>query len=329
MGHAMNPARRRFLQLAASAAALPIASRIAAAQSYPTRPVRIVSGFPPGGISDTYARLTAQWLSEHMGQQFIVENRPGAGGNIAAESVARTEPDGYTLLLTTSADAWNSTLYVNNKFNLVRDLVPVAPVSRGPGVLVVHPSLAAKTVPELIAHVKDNPGKVTMASAGIGSAPHMFWELFRSRTGVNMVHVPYRGGGPAITDLLAGQVLTYFGTMASAVAHIKAGTLRALAVTAANRLAVLPDVPAMAEILPGYEASIFVGISAPRGTPREIVERLNREINAGVADAKMRQRIADLGDLPLTMSVTEFGKLASDESEKWATVIRTANIKAE
>jgi tripartite-type tricarboxylate transporter receptor subunit TctC len=325
----MTLVRRRFLELLAGAAAPPFALPIANAQSYPARPVRIVSGFPPGGISDTYARLIAQWLSEHMGQQFIVENRPGAGGNIAAESVARADPDGYTLLLTTSADAWNSTLYVNNKFNLVRDLVPVAPVSRGPGVLVVHPSLAVKTVAELIAHVKENPGKVTMASAGIGSAPHMFWELFRTRTGVNMVHVPYRGGGPAITDLLAGQVLSYFGTMASAVAQIKAGTLRALAVTAASRLAVLPDVPAMAEVLPGYEASIFVGISAPRGTPAEIVTRLNREINAGVGDDKLRQRIADLGDLPLAMSVAEFGKLAADESEKWATVIRTANIKAE
>jgi tripartite-type tricarboxylate transporter receptor subunit TctC len=325
----MTLVRRRFIELLAGASALPFALPIANAQSYPARPVRIVSGFPPGGISDTYARLIAQWLSEHMGQQFIVENRPGAGGNIAAESVARADPDGYTLLLTTSADAWNSTLYVNNKFNLVRDLVPVAPVSRGPGVLVVHPSLAVKTVAELIAHVKENPGKVTMASAGIGSAPHMFWELFRTRTGVNMVHVPYRGGGPAITDLLAGQVLSYFGTMASAVAQIKAGTLRALAVTAASRLAVLPDVPAMAEVLPGYEASIFVGISAPRGTPAEIVTRLNREINAGVGDDKLRQRIADLGDLPLAMSVAEFGKLAADESEKWATVIRTANIKAE
>jgi tripartite-type tricarboxylate transporter receptor subunit TctC len=325
----MTLARRRFLHLLAGAAALPLAPRIATAQSYPARPVRIVSGFPPGGISDTYARLIAQWLSERMGQQFIVENRPGAGGNIAAEAVARAEPDGYTLLLTTSADAWNSTLYVNNKFNLVRDLAPVAPVSRGPGVLVVHPSLAAQTVPELIVYVKDNPGKVTMASAGIGSAPHMFWELFRSRTGVNMVHVPYRGGGPAITDLLAGQVLSYFGTMASAIAHIKAGKLRALAVTSAQRLTVLPDVPAMAEVLPGYEASIFVGISAPRGTPGDTVERLNREINLGVRDAKLLRLIADLGDQPLAMSIAEFSRLAAQESDKWASVIRSANIKAE
>lgn len=325
----MKFSRRQILHLAAGFAALPIASRLAWAETYPTRPVRIVSGFPPGGISDTYARLTAQWLSEHMGQQFIVENRPGAGGNIAAESVARAAPDGYTLLLTTSADAWNSTLYANNKFNLARDLAPVAPVARGPGVLVVHPSLSAKTVAELIAYVKANPGKVTMASAGIGSAPHMFWELFRNQTGVDMVHVPYRGGGPAITDLIAGQVLSYFGTMASAVEHVKAGKLRALAVTAAKRVAVLPDVPAMSEILPGYEASIFVGISAPHGTPAEIVQALNREITAGVADPKFQQRIVGLGDLPLSMSVPEFTKLANDETEKWAKVIRTANIRAE
>jgi tripartite-type tricarboxylate transporter receptor subunit TctC len=326
---AMRLSRRKFLLLSAAAVAPPVLSRAALAQAYPMRPPHIVSGFPPGGISDTYARLTAQWLSEHAGQQFIVENRPGAGGNIAAESVARAAPDGYTLLLTTSADAWNSTLYANNKFNLVRDLAPIAPVARGPGVLVVHPSLAAKTVPELIAYAKANPGKVTMASAGIGSAPHMFWELFRSQTGVNMVHVPYRGGGPAITDLIAGQVLCYFGTMASAVEHVKAGKLRALAVTSAKRLPVLPDVSAMAEILPGYEASLFVGISAPRGTPADIIEKLNRDINAGLADAKFKQRIVELGDLPLSMSVAEFTKLAADETEKWGKVIRTANIKAE
>lgn len=325
----MRIQRRQFLHLLAGAAALPVLSRTASAENYPSRPPHIVSGFPPGGISDTYARLTAQWLSEHMGQQFIVENRPGAGGNIAAESVARSDPDGYTLLLTTSADAWNSTLYVNNKFNLARDLAPVGTVSRGPGVLVVHPSLPAKTVPELIAYVKDNPGKVTMASAGIGSAPHMFWELFRSRTGVNMVHVPYRGGGPAVTDLLAGQVLSYFGTMASAVEQIKGGKLRALAVTAAKRLAVLPDVPAMSEYLPDYEASIFVGISAPRGTHAEIIQALNKQITAAVADDKFRQRIVGLGDLPLAMSAAEFTKLAADEQEKWAKVIKAANIRAE
>jgi tripartite-type tricarboxylate transporter receptor subunit TctC len=321
--------RRTFLRLAAGAAAMPSLPRIAGAQAYPTRPPHIVSGFPPGGISDTYARLIAQWLSERIGLQFIVENRPGAGGNIAAESVARAPPDGYTLLLTTSADAWNSTLYVNNKFNLVRDLTPVATASRGPGVLVVHPSLAAKSVPELIAYVKANPGKVTMASAGVGSAPHMFWELFRSVSGVSMVHVPYRGGGPAVTDLIAGQVQSYFGTMASAIEHVKAGKLRALAVTTKTRVTVLPDVPAMAEFLPGYDASIFVGISAPHGTPADIVERLNREITAGVADPKLQQRIANLGDVPLSLSTAEFTRLAADETEKWAKVIKSANIRAE
>ena len=321
--------RRQFLQLAAGTVTAPLVSHVAFAQSYPTRPVRIVSGFPPGGISDTYARLTAQWLSERMGQQFIVENRPGAGGNLALESVARAAPDGYTLLLTTSADAWNTTLYVNTKSALAQDFTPVATVARGPGVLVVHPSVSAKSVPELIAAAQANPGKLTMASAGIGSAPHMFWELFRTLSGVNMVHVPYRGGGPAVTDLIAGQVLTYFGTMASAVAHVKAGKLRALAMTTRTRSPVLPDVPAMAEFLPGYDASIFVGIAAPRGTPADIVERLNREISAGVADAKFRQRTTELGDLPLSLSTAEFAKLVAEETDKWGKVIRTANIKAE
>ncbi len=321
--------RRNFLQLAAVAAALPLLPRAAFAQDYPTRPVRIVSGFPPGGISDTYARLIALSLSERLPQQFIVENRPGAGGNIAAESVAKSPPDGYTLLLTTSADAWNSTLYVNGKFNLVRDCAPIAPVSRGAGVLVVHPSVPAKSVPELIAQAKADPGKITMATAGIGSAPHMFWELFRNLTGVNMVHVPYRGGGPAVTDLIGGQVMAYFGTMASVLEQIKAGKLRALAMTTATRNSALPDVPAMAEFLPGYDASIFVGISAPRGTPAEIVEKLNREIKLGFADAKLQKRIADLGDAPMSMSVAEFTKLVADEFEKWAKVIRAANIRAE
>lgn len=321
--------RRQFLHLAAGTVTAPLVSHVAFAQSYPTRPVRIVSGFPPGGISDTYARLTAQWLSERMGQQFIVENRPGAGGNLALESVARAAPDGYTLLLTTSADAWNTTLYVNTKSALAQDFTPVATVARGPGVLVVHPSVSAESVPELIAAAQANPGKLTMASAGIGSAPHMFWELFRTLSGVNMVHVPYRGGGPAVTDLIAGQVLTYFGTMASAVAHVKAGKLRALAMTTRTRSPVLPDVPAMNEFLPGYDASIFVGIAAPRGTPADIVERLNRKISAGVADAKFRQRTTELGDLPLSLSTAEFTKLVAEETDKWGKVIRTANIKAE
>jgi tripartite-type tricarboxylate transporter receptor subunit TctC len=321
--------RRSVLHLGAGAATLAALPRVAWAQAYPTRPPRIVSGFPPGGINDTYARLIGQWLSERLGQQFIVEDRTGAGGTIAAESVARATPDGYTLLLTTSADAWNSTLYVNNKVNLARDFTPVAPLARGPGVLVVHPSVSARSVPELIAYAKENPGKLTVASAGIGSAPHMYWELFRSLTAVNIVHVPYRGGGPAVTDLIAGQVLIYFGTMAATLEHIKAGRLRPLAVTTASRTTALPDVPSLAKFLPGYEASIFVGVSTPRDTPAEIVERLNREINTALADPKFLQRIADLGDVPLSLSTSDFAKLVADETEKWAKVIRTANIRAE
>jgi tripartite-type tricarboxylate transporter receptor subunit TctC len=259
--------RRRFLHLAAGATALPAVLRRAWAQAYPSRPVRIVCGYPPGGVVDIYARLIAQWLSELLGQQFIVENKPGAGGTIAAETVVRAVPDGHALLLATSADAWNTTLYDNLKFNFARDVAAVAPISRGPGVLVLHPSLPPKSVPELIAYAKNNPGKVTVASAGIGSAPHMYWELFRSVTGVEMLHVPYRGGGPALTDLLGGQVQAYFGTSASTIEYVRTGKLRALAVTSATRAAALPEVPAMAEFLPTYEASIYVGIVAPRNTP--------------------------------------------------------------
>jgi tripartite-type tricarboxylate transporter receptor subunit TctC len=325
----MKASRRDFLRLTAAAAALVTGSASAWAQAYPIRPVRIVAGFPPGGITDTYARLLAQWLSEQLGQQFIVENRPGAGGTLAAETVAKSAPDGYTLLLTTSADAWNATLYSNLNFNVLRDFTPVATISRGPGVLVVNPSLAAKSVPELIAYAKSNPGKVTVASAGIGSAPHMYWELFRSVTGVDMVHVPYRGGGPAVTDLLGGQVLVYFGTFASTIENVRAGKLRALAVTSTARTAVLPDVPAMAEFLPGYEASIYVGIAAPRGTPDEIIERLNKTINLAFAEGKITQRIAELGDAPLSLSTSDFAKLVVAETEKWRKVIAAGNVRAE
>jgi tripartite-type tricarboxylate transporter receptor subunit TctC len=299
------------------------------AQSYPTRPARIVCGYPPGGVVDIYARLIAQWLSERLGQQFIVENKPGAGGTIAAETVVRALPDGYTLLLATSADAWNTTLYDNLKFTFARDVAAVAPMSRGPGVLVVHPSVPLKSVPELITYAKGNPNKIAVASAGIGSAPHMYWELFRNVTGVDMLHVPYRGGGPAITDLLGGQVQAYFGTSASAIEYVRTGKLRPLAVTTATRAAVLPDVPAMAEFLPAYEASIYVGIVAPRNTPAEIVSRLNQEINLALADPKIKQRISELADTPLSLSAVEFGKLIADETEKWGKVIRAANIKPE
>jgi tripartite-type tricarboxylate transporter receptor subunit TctC len=321
--------RRRFLALAAGAAALLALSSTAQAQGYPSRPVHIVSGFPPGGVNDTYARLIGQWLSERLGQQFIIENRAGAGGNLAAESVVRAAPDGYTLLVTTSADAWNATLYDNLRFNFVRDIAPVAPFARAPGVLVVHPSVRAKTVPELIADAKSNPGKITVASAGVGSAPHMYWELFRSLSGVEMLHVPYRGGGPAVIDLLAGQVQIYFGTTASSIEYIRAGRLRALAVTTANRVAALPDVPSLAEYLPDYDASIFIGLAAPRGTPAEIIDKLNQQINIALDDPRIRQRIADLGDVPLSLSPAEFAKLIVGETEKWGKVIRAANIRAE
>jgi tripartite-type tricarboxylate transporter receptor subunit TctC len=321
--------RRTFLQLAASATTLSAVPRFAWGQSYPSRPVRIISGFPPGGINDTYARLIGQWLSERLGQQFIVENRPGAGGNIAAETMVRAAPDGYTLLLTTSADAWNTTLYDNLKFNYVRDIAPVAPIARGPGVLVVHPSVPAGSVAELIAEAKRNPGKITVASAGIGSAPHMYWELFRSLAGVEMLHVPYRGGGPALTDLLGGQVQLYFGTTASSIEYVRTGKLRPLGVTSATRAAVLPDVPALAEFLPGYDASIYVGIAAPRNTPGEIIQRLSEEIHLALSDPKFTSRIAELGDTPLALSTSEFAKLVVDETEKWSRVIRAANIRAE
>jgi tripartite-type tricarboxylate transporter receptor subunit TctC len=325
----MKLARRKLLRWLGGAAAFPAISRTALAQSYPTRPARILSGFPPGGISDTYARLIAQWLSMQLGQQFIVENRPGAGGNLAAEAVAKAAPDGYTLLLTTSADAWNATLYQNLNFNIVRDFVPIGTISRGAGLLVVNPSLPVKTVPELIAYAKEHPGKLTVASAGIGSLPHMFWELFHSKTGVNMVHVPYRGAGPAVVDLLAGQVQVYFGSFAASIELVRTGKLRALAVTTATRAPALPDVPAMAEYLPGFEASIYVGLAAPRGTPDAIVDKLNRTMSAALADATIKRRIAELGDAPLSLSPAEFTKLVADEYEKWAVVIRAAGVRAE
>jgi tripartite-type tricarboxylate transporter receptor subunit TctC len=329
MEHAMTLSRRNLLRVVAGVAALPMATRLAQAQGYPTHPARILAGFPPGGVSDTYARLVAQWLSDHLGQQFIVENRPGAGGNLAAEGVAKSPPDGYTLLLTTSADAWNATLYQNLNFNIIRDFAPVATMSRGAGVLVVNPSLPVKSVPELIAYAKAKPGKITVASAGIGSAPHMYWELFRSKTGVNMVHVPYRGGGPAVADLLGDHVDAYFGTSAAVIGYVKAGKLRALGVTSAKRLPALPDVPAIGEFVPGYEATIYVGIAAPHETPAEIVDTLHRTINLSLTDPKMTARIADLGDAPLALSTAEFQKLVVDETQKWAAVIKSAGVRAE
>jgi tripartite-type tricarboxylate transporter receptor subunit TctC len=321
--------RRGFLFLTAGALATPATSRIAGAQTYPVRPVRIVTGFPAGGITDTYARLIGRWLSERHGRPYIVEYRPGAAGNLATESVAKAAPDGYTLLLASSADAWNATLYDNLKFNFIRDLAPIASISRGIGVLLVHPSLPAKSVSELIAYARRNPGKISVGSAGVGSLPHVYWEMFRNLAAVDMLHVPYRGGAPALTDLLGNQVQMYFGTPAVALEHIKVGRLRPLAVTGATRTATLPDVPALAEILPTYEASCYFGIAAPRHTPVEIINTLNQEINLGLADRTIARRIVEFGDEVLALSPSTFRKLIADETEKWAKVIRAGNIKAE
>jgi tripartite-type tricarboxylate transporter receptor subunit TctC len=323
------PHRRHFLHLAASAAVLPAVSRFAWAQAYPSRPVRIVVGFPPGGSNDIHARLIAQRLSERLGQQFIVENRGGAGGSLATETVARSAPDGYTLLLSSATDSWNAALYPNLKFDFIRDIAPVASIAIGMGVLVVNPSFPARSVPELIAAARSHPGKITVASAGVGSAPHLFWELFRSLTKVDMLHVPYRGGGPAVTDLLAGQVQLYFSTMAASIEYIRADKLRALAVTAATRWEGLPNIPTVAEFVPNYDATAWWGIGAPKNTPVEIIQKLNTEINAGLADPKLKERFADLGSTVFVNSPAGFGKFTVDFTEKWDGVIRAANIKAE
>jgi tripartite-type tricarboxylate transporter receptor subunit TctC len=321
--------RRKFLHLAAGAAALPFAPNVARAQAYPARPVRIIAGFPPGGSNDLYARLIAQWLSERLGQQFFVENRPGAGGNLGTEAAANAPADGYTLLLAFSGDAWNATLYGNLRFNFIRDFEPVASVARGMDVLVVHGSVPVKSVPELIAAAKADPGKITMATAGIGSAPHMCWELFRSMTGIDMLHVPYRGSGPALTDLLGGQVQAYMPTLVSAIEHIRAGKFRTLAVTAASRASVLPDIPALSEFVPGYDATIWWGIAARKGTPVDILEKLHAEINAGLAHPALSGRIAELGDAAFASSRDDFARVIADDTTKWANVIRTAGIRAE
>jgi tripartite-type tricarboxylate transporter receptor subunit TctC len=323
----MKLPRRRFLQLAAGAAALPAVSRIARAQAYPTQPVHLVVGFVPGGISDTYARLIGQSLSERLGQSIIIENRPGAGGNIATDSVQRAAPDGYTLLLTGSNDTWNMTLYDNLNYNYIRDIAPVAGLSRGMGALVVLPSYPAKTVPDLIAYARDNPGKVSVGSGGIGSSSHVFFELFKMMAHVEMVHVPYRGEGPALTDLLGGQVHAIFPTLPPSIEYIRSGKLRPLAVTAAKRSEALPDVPTIGEFLPGYDASGYIGIGAPRSTPAEIVGKLNKEINACLADPKMKQRIAELGDAVFAGSPGEFGTFIAEFSDRWAKVFRAGNIK--
>jgi tripartite-type tricarboxylate transporter receptor subunit TctC len=325
----MKLPRRNFLHLAAGAAALPAVSRVARAQAYPTRPVRIIIGFAPGSASDIVARLVGQWLSEGLGQPFIIEHRPGAANNIATEAVVRAPPDGHTLLVVSSANAVNATFYDKLNYNFIRDIAPVAGIIVVPSVLVVHPSVPAKTVPEFIAYAKANPGKLTMASGGIGSGTHLAGELFKMMAGVNMVHVPYRGGGPALTDLLGGQVQVMFPSTVSSIEYIRAGRLRALAVTTATRSDALPDVPTVDEFVPGYEASAWFGVGAPKATPAEIVEKLNKEINAGLADPKMKARLADVGGTALSGSPADFGKLIADETEKWGNVIRALNIKAE
>jgi tripartite-type tricarboxylate transporter receptor subunit TctC len=319
--------RRRFLHLAAGAAALPAVSRVARAQAYPTRPVRLIVGYAPGGPQDILARLTGQWLSERLGQPFVIENRPGAGANIATEAVVRAPADGYTLLTVGPAHLVNTTLYDKLSFNFIHDITPVASMTLSPSVLEVHPSVPAKTVPEFIAYAKSNPGKVNMASAGNGTVQHIGGELFKMMTGVNMVHVPYRGSGPALADLLGGQVQVMFDTMASSIEYIKAGNLRALAVTTAMRSNALPDLPTVGDFVPGYEASAVNGIGAPRGTPIEIVDKLNKEINAGLANPRLKAKLADLGAIVLTGSPADYGKLIAEETEKWGKVVKFAGIK--
>ena len=325
----MELPRRQFFHLAASAAALPAFTRIASAQTYPTRPVRIIVGFPAGGPTDFHARLMGQWLSDRLGQQFVVENRPGAGGNTGTEAVVRAPPDGYTLLLATVTDAINATLYDNLTFNFLRDIVPVAGIIRNCLVVEVNPSFPVKTIPELIAYAKANPGKINVASAGNGSPHHVAGELFKMMTGVSMTHVPYRGEAPAMNDLIGGQVQVMFGTVTTSLPHIRAGELRALAVTSTMRSEALPDVPTVNDFVPGYEVSTWVGIGAPRGTPPDIVERLNQEINAGLESASIKARYADQGATTFAGSAAEFGKFMAEETEKWAKVIRAANIRVE
>ena len=320
---------RHFLHLVAGTAALPAVTRVAGAQTYPSRRVHIIVGFPPGGGADIVARLIGQWLSEQLGQPFIVENRPGAVSNIGTEAVVRAPPDGYTLLVVTTPNVINATLYDNLNFNFIRDIAPVAGLTRDFLVMLVNPSVPVKTVPEFIAYAKANPGKLSMASAGNGSPQHIAGELFKIMTGVDMVHVPYRGTAPALTDLLAGQVQVVFEIITASIEYIRAGKLRALAVTSPMRLEALPDVPAVSDFLPGYETSIFRGVGAPKNTPAKIIDKLNKAINAGLADPKIKTRIADLGAAVLPMSPNEFGKLIADETEKWGKVIRAANIKPE
>jgi tripartite-type tricarboxylate transporter receptor subunit TctC len=323
----MKLPRRRFLHLAAGAAALPALSCVALAQAYPTRPVRLIVPAPAGGPSDIIGRLMGQWLSEHLGQPFVVDNRPGAGTNVGTEAVVRAPPDGYTLLLFNAASAINATLYSKLDFVFVRDIVPIAAITREPLVMQINPFLPVKTIPEFIAHAKAALGSINMASGGNGAPSHVTGELFKMMAGVNLVHVPYRGAAPALTDLISGQVQVYFGPMPSSIEHIKTGKLRALAVTTAARSEIMPEIPAMAEFLPGYDASTWFGIGAPRHTAVAIVDRLNAAINAGLADPRLKARLADLGGAAMPLAPAAFGKLIAEETEKWAKVIKFAGIK--
>jgi len=325
----MKLSRRRFLHLAAGAAASPAVSRIAGAQTYPTRPVRIIVGVAAGSAPDIFARLIGQWLSERLGKPFVIENRSGGGGNIATEAVVNSQSDGHTLLMVATNDAINATLYDKLSFNFIRDIAPVASMVRSSNVMVVHPSVAAKTVPELLAYARANPGKINMASPGIGTSSHVAGELFKMMTGVDMAHVPYRGAGPALTDLLGGQVQLMIASTAASIEYIRSGKLHPLAVTTSSRLDVLPGVPTVGEFAPGYEASGWFGIGAPRNTPVEIIDKLNKATNAGLADPKMKARLADLGGTVMAGSPADFGNHIAKETEKWGKVIRAANIKPE
>jgi tripartite-type tricarboxylate transporter receptor subunit TctC len=325
----MNLLRRRFLHLGAGAVALPVASRIAWAQAYPTRPVRIIVRFAPAGSTDIVARLMGQWLSERLGQQFVVENRPGAGTNIGTEAVVTAPADGYTLLLAGPANVISMALYDKLNFNFKRDIAPIASIMRFPFVMEVHPSLPAKTVPEFMAYTKANPGKVNMASAGTGSATHLTGELFKMMTGLNILHVPYRGSGPALIDLIGGQVQVMFDAVPASIDHIRSGRLRALAVTGAARSDVLPDVPTVGEFVPGYEASAWFGVGAPKNTPTEIIDKLNKEINVALTEPRIKARIADLGGTVFAGSPPDFSKLIAEETEKWAKVVKFSGAKPE
>jgi tripartite-type tricarboxylate transporter receptor subunit TctC len=325
----MKLPRRNFLHLAAGAAALPTASRIARAQAYPSRPVRIIVGAAPSGTYDIMARLIGQWLSERLGQPFVIENRPGAGTTIGTEAVVKAPPDGYTLLLVGAAAVTSALLYEKLNYNFVRDIAPVASIIRVPHVMQVNPSLPVATVPEFIAYAKANPGKISMGSGGNGSPAHVTGELFKMMTGVNLTHVPYRGAGPAITDLLGGQIQVTFTDMAASIEYIRAGKLRALAVTTATRSEALPDIPTVGDFVSGFEASQWVGLCAPKNTPPEIIGKLNTEINTGLADPRLKARFADLGGTVLPGSPADFGKLIADDTEKWGMVVKLSGAKPE